>query len=121
MRKYASRPALAKVLVDYLLLVEHNPRRALELCSEATQQAEYKDWFWKNRLGKCYYKLALYRDAEKQYRSSLKDQEMLLTYFDLTKVYLKLDIPNTALDLLMKAGHAYRDEVRWFWCVCVCV
>lgn len=112
MRKYAKRPALAMVLVDYLLHVEHNPRKALELCSEATTLAEYKEWFWKNRLGKCYYKLGLYRDSEKQYRSSLKDQEMLLTYFDLCKVYLKLDIPNTALDLLMKAGTTFKDESR---------
>ena len=102
MRKYAARPALAMVLVDYLLGVVGNPRKALELCSEATSRADYKEWFWKNRLGKCYYKLGLYRDAEKQFRSSLKDQEMLRTYFDLCKVYLKLDIPNTALDLLMK-------------------
>ena len=104
LRKYASRPALAKVLADYLLHVECNPRKALELCAEATKNAEYKDWWWKSRLGLAYYKLSLYRDAEKQLRSSLNDQAMLLTHFDLVKCYLKLDIPNTALDLLVKAG-----------------
>ena len=36
MRKYASRPALAKVLCDYILYHEHNPRKALELAAEAT-------------------------------------------------------------------------------------
>ncbi|GMI40187.1 hypothetical protein TrCOL_g2105 [Triparma columacea] len=112
MRKYAARPALAMVLVEYLLHVEVNPRKALELCSEATQKEGFKSWFWKRKLGQCYYKLGLYRDAEKQLRSSLKDGEMLLTYFDLCKVYLKLDIPNTALDLLKKAGESFREESR---------
>ena len=112
LRKYALRPALACVLADYLLIVEANPRKALELCAEATKNADYKDWWWKNRLGKCYYKLSLFRDSEKQYRSSLKDQTMLLTYFDLCKCYLKLDIPLTALDLLMKAGSEYHNETR---------
>jgi tetratricopeptide repeat protein 8 len=110
--KYAKRPALAKILAEYLLIVECNPRKALELCAESTKHAAYKSWWWKSRLGKCYYKLSLYRDAEKQYRSALNDQTMLLTYFDLCKCYLKLDIPNTALDLLMKAGEAFRDESR---------
>ena len=39
------------------------------------------------------------RDAEKQFLSSLKQQEMVLTYLELAKVYLKLDQPNSALDM----------------------
>lgn len=35
-RKYAARPAIAKVLVDFLLYHDHNPRKALELAAEAT-------------------------------------------------------------------------------------
>ena len=64
--RYAKRPALAKVLCDYILYHEHNPKKALELASEATVQSDYRDWWWKARLGKCYYQLGLYRDAEKQ-------------------------------------------------------
>lgn len=45
----------------------------------------------------------LYRDAEKQLRSSLKQQEMLVTYLELVKVYLKLDLPNSALEVLTEA------------------
>jgi hypothetical protein len=45
------------VLTDYLLYVGHNTRKALELCAEATKAHEYKNWWWKARLGKCYYKL----------------------------------------------------------------
>ena len=34
--KYVGRPALAKVLCDYIIYHLHEPRRALELCSLAT-------------------------------------------------------------------------------------
>jgi tetratricopeptide repeat protein 8 len=45
----------------------------------------------------------LFRDAEQQLRSSLKLQPVINTYLDLCNVYLRLDVPNTALDLLMEA------------------
>lgn len=32
-------------------------RQALDLAAEATTLKEFKDWWWKARLGKCYYKL----------------------------------------------------------------
>jgi tetratricopeptide repeat protein 8 len=47
--------------------------------------------------------VGLYRDAEKQFRSSIKTQPMINTYLELCNVYLKLDLPNTALDLLSEA------------------
>ena len=31
--------------------------QALDLAAEATAVKEFKDWWWKARLGKCYYKL----------------------------------------------------------------
>jgi uncharacterized protein HemY len=54
------------------------------------------------RLGKAYYQLGMLRDAEKQFLSSLKQQEMVLTYLELAKVYLKLDQPNSALDMCVR-------------------
>lgn len=44
LRKYAQRPALAKILCDYIIYHLHNPRKALELCSLATVESDYKDW-----------------------------------------------------------------------------
>jgi tetratricopeptide repeat protein 8 len=64
--KYASRVDLSKVLCDYLLYHDHNPRLALELSAKATVVAGYQDWWWKARLGKCYYRLGLLREAESQ-------------------------------------------------------
>ena len=59
-KKYAAKTGLSMALCDYLLYVEHNNRKALELCAEATQYHDYNDWYWKARLGKCYYKLGTY-------------------------------------------------------------
>lgn len=49
----------------------------------------------------------LFRDAEQQLRSSLKIQPVINTYLDLCNVYLRLDVPNTALDLLTEARYAH--------------
>jgi hypothetical protein len=43
------------------------------------QGNDFSDWWWKARLGKCYYQLGLLRDAEGQFQSSLKNQEMIST------------------------------------------
>ena len=48
--------------------------------------------------------VGLFRDAEQQMRSSLKIQPIINTYLDLCNVYLRLDVPNTALDLLLEAS-----------------
>lgn len=96
-KKYVQRPGLAKALCDYLIYCENNPRKALELCAEATKISDFKDWWWKSRLGKCYFQLGLFRDAEKQFKSSLKHQDMAITHVELAKVYLRMDQPNFAI------------------------
>ena len=101
--KYASRTGIAMALVHYLLYVEHNVRKALELCAEATKACEFKDWWWKAMLGKCYFKIGLLREAEHQLRSSIKAQPIVTTYLELTNVMLRLDQPNAAIDLLNEA------------------
>ncbi len=91
MKKIARRGAVAKAICNYLIYVEHNTKKALDLAAEATQLTEYKNWWWKERLGKCYFQLGLYREAEKQFSSSLKNQEIIKTQLELARVYLKLD------------------------------
>jgi tetratricopeptide repeat protein 8 len=111
-KKYASRTGIAMQLVDYLLYVERNPRKALELCAEATKGQDFKDWWCKARLAKCYSKLGLLRDAERQYKSSLKDQPIIDTYLELAIVYVRLDLPNTALDILHQGMEKFSLEPR---------
>jgi tetratricopeptide repeat protein 8 len=45
--KYAKRPALAKALFLYLLHVDEQPVKALELAAHATEHQEYQDHWWK--------------------------------------------------------------------------
>ncbi len=93
LRKYSMIPELAKVLFDYILYHDHNPTKALELASLATVQCNYEDWFWKERLGKCYYMLGLFREAEKQFASAIKTQPTVAAHLQLAKVALRLDQP----------------------------
>ena len=44
---------VAKAVVDYLIYVEQNYRRALDIASEGTTVTNYEDWWWKARIGKC--------------------------------------------------------------------
>eukprot|EP00742_Colponemidia_sp_Colp-10_P002553 GILJ01002728.1.p1 GENE.GILJ01002728.1~~GILJ01002728.1.p1 ORF type:complete len:475 (+),score=75.08 GILJ01002728.1:857-2281(+) len=112
LKKYAQRPAIAKALCDYILYYDHNPRKALELAAEATVAADYQDWWWKARLGKCYFQLGLYRDAEKQFKSAIQQQDMITTNIELAKVYVRLDQPNTAMDHLTKASEKFVGETH---------
>ncbi|GAX76630.1 hypothetical protein CEUSTIGMA_g4076.t1 [Chlamydomonas eustigma] len=98
LKKYASRPTLARALCDYIIYNDHNMKRALELCALATQGHDFQDWWWKARLGKCYYQLGLLREAESQFSSSLKNQDMISTTQELCKIYLRMDQPNAALE-----------------------
>lgn len=107
LRKYAQRPALSRALFDYILYVDHNPKKALELASQATAVAKYDDWWWKERLGKCYYMLGLYREAEKQFASSIKTQPMAATYLELANVSLRLDQPKNALLLYAQGADRF--------------
>jgi tetratricopeptide repeat protein 8 len=103
-------PAHTQALCDYLLYHEHNPRKALELAAEATRVAEFKDWWWKARLGKCYYKLGMFRDAEKQFKSAIKELNTINVNLELCKVYVKLDQPNTAIESYTKALEAHVND-----------
>jgi tetratricopeptide repeat protein 8 len=111
-KKYAGRTGIAMAITDYLIYVEHNTRKALEMCAEATKAHDFKDWWWKARLGKCYFKLGLFREAERQFRSSIKAQPTINTYLELCNVYMRMDLPNTALDLLTEASEKFTAEPR---------
>jgi tetratricopeptide repeat protein 8 len=47
----------------------------------------------------------LLREAEQQFRSSIRAQPNVTTYLELCNVYLRLDLPNTALDVLTEASY----------------
>eukprot|EP00357_Protocruzia_adherens_P005949 CAMPEP_0114976674 /NCGR_PEP_ID=MMETSP0216-20121206/2806_1 /TAXON_ID=223996 /ORGANISM="Protocruzia adherens, Strain Boccale" /LENGTH=501 /DNA_ID=CAMNT_0002337633 /DNA_START=38 /DNA_END=1543 /DNA_ORIENTATION=- len=113
LKQTAQRKHMSKIICDYLIYFEHNPRKALELAAESTVLSDYKDWWWKARLGKVYFQMGLLRDAEKQFRSSLKEQDMISTHLELAKVYIKLDQPTTALEIYNKALEKFPEETSF--------
>ena len=110
LRKYAARPALARALCDYMLYHDRNPRKAVELCSLATVRASFKDWWWKERLGKSYYQLGLLRDAEKQFKSSLNDCPTVSATAQLAKVHIRHDQPFAAVAVYEKGAAQFPGE-----------
>lgn len=64
--------------------------QALDLAAEATAVKEFKDWWWKARLGKCYYKLGernalpihVVLTAHKSATKSLPKKKVVFTDFD---------------------------------------
>lgn len=108
--KYAQKPALAKALFEYLFHHENNVRSALELAAQATEVCQFQDWWWKVQLGKCYYRLGLYREAEAQFKSSLKQFTTVDTFLYLCKVYVKLDQPMTALEWYKKGLEKFSND-----------
>lgn len=53
----------------------------------------------------------MYREAEKQFKSALKQQEMVDTFLYLAKVYISLDQPVTALNLFKQGLDKFPGEV----------
>ncbi len=71
-KNVAKKKHIAKAVVDYLIYVESNFRRALDIAAEATSIVSFNDWWWKARIGKCQFKMGMIKDAERQFASSLK-------------------------------------------------
>ena len=72
---------LAFPFLSFLLKALHSQQH---VCSIGCLQ----DWWWKARLGKCYYQLGMLREAEKQFLSALKTADMVTTVLELSKVRL---------------------------------
>lgn len=109
--KYALIPTLAKPLFEYIMYHENNIRIALDLAAKSSEACQFNDWWWKVQLGKCYYKIGLLRDAEKQFRSALKHPDVHVDGFLwLGKVYIRLDQPLAALDAYTLGLNKYPGE-----------
>ncbi|XP_067931248.1 tetratricopeptide repeat protein 8-like [Watersipora subatra] len=109
--KYAQKNSLARSLFEYILYHENDIRHALELAAQATEASQFKDWWWKVQLAKCYIRLGMYRDAERQLLSALKQQPMIDSYLLLAKCNVKLDQPITALDTYKKGLEKFPEDV----------
>eukprot|EP00117_Sycon_ciliatum_P050601 scpid40446/ scgid1469/ Tetratricopeptide repeat protein 8; Bardet-Biedl syndrome 8 protein homolog len=111
LEKYAKKPELAKPLFEYFFYNINDIRNAMNLAQLVTQQTDFKEWWWKAQLGKCYFRVGLIRKAEAQFKASLKVQDMIDTYLHLGKVYIRLDHPFTAIECYQKGLRRFPGEV----------
>ncbi|MFH4975638.1 hypothetical protein AB6A40_002347 [Gnathostoma spinigerum] len=109
--KYAKEPGLSRLLFEYVFYTEGDMKLAHQIATVATKNANYSDWYWKNQLGKCYYRLGMYQDALKQFQSSLHNQRMVETYAFLAKVYCRIDQPLMAIEQYKCGLQNFRNDV----------
>lgn len=109
-KNLAKKKHIAKAVCDYLIYVESNFRRALDIASEATIVVNYQDWWWKSRIGKCQFKMGMIKEAEAQFLSAIKNQDMIVLHLELVKVAVRQDQPMRAIDLFDKALKIYKNE-----------
>ncbi|GJQ87316.1 hypothetical protein Trydic_g17364 [Trypoxylus dichotomus] len=109
--KYAKNPNLSKPLFEYLFYHEGDVRNAMELAVQATQSCEFKDWWWKVQLAKCYITLNLVRDAEHQLRSALKQYHHVETFVRLARIYVRLDQPLSAQEICKAGLEVFPNDV----------
>ena len=64
-KNVAKKKHIAKAVVDYLIYVEMNYRRALDIASEATEVVQFNDWWWKARIAKCQFKMGMIKESER--------------------------------------------------------
>lgn len=83
----------------------------MELASQAMQASKFEDWYWKVQMGKCYFRLGMFRDSEKMFKSALKQQEMIDTFLLLAKVYIRLDQPLAALEVYRTGLDKFPNDV----------
>lgn len=110
--KFSKRGALARGIADYLHYRERNARAALEMCGAGSKESGGGDWWWLQRLGKCYYRLGLLYEARDALERSLAAQSMVETSLQLAKVFLKLDQPASALRVLRTSAEEHPQEER---------
>ncbi|KAJ3105780.1 Cullin-4B [Phlyctochytrium planicorne] len=122
LKKYSTKAVLSKALFEYIFDHCGDMKKALELASHALTSSNYKNWWWKLQIGRCFLRLNLFKDAERYLQSSLKEQviyfsvaqssnehskDMLITRQYLGKLFLKLGQTNSALQVYKEATEAF--------------
>lgn len=87
----------------------HAPRQwqlslPIRAACEHALLAPLQDWWWKARLGQCYLRLGLLRDAEKQLSSALRCGGSVACALQLAHCHLRMDQPTAALALYQVSG-----------------
>lgn len=103
---------VAKPLFQFLYYHEGDVRKALDLSKAIVdQRPDNVSWWWHTQVGRCYIALGNPRSAEKYLRISLKKFAHIDTALLLARVYVKVDQPLAAIDIMATAMEKFPDEV----------
>lgn len=98
--KYAEKNSIAKILYQFLYYHEGDIRKALDLCEAVVSfKGTSAGWWWFTQKARCLIMLGNPRAAEPHLRTSLMQLAHPDTILLLTRVYVKIDQPLSALDI----------------------
>ncbi|KAH0786816.1 tetratricopeptide repeat protein 8 [Histomonas meleagridis] len=109
----SKHPFLSRILMDYLLYRLRDPIRSISIASECTKANLYEDWWWKQRLGRCYYLVNLYTESESQFLSSLRITPNINTRLELCKLYYRLNQPLKSLNEIDEGIEQFPQEIKF--------
>lgn len=102
---------VAKPLFQFLYYHEGDVRKALDLSKTIVdQRPENVSWWWYTQTGRCYIALGNPRSAEKYLRKSLNQFPHIDTALLLARVYVKIDQPLAAIDILTASMEKFPDD-----------
>lgn len=103
---------IAKPLFQFLYYHEGDIRKALDLCKAIMDKRQNQiSWWWSTQTGRCYIALGNPRSAEKYLRASLTQFPHVDTALLLARVYVKIDQPLAAIDILTEALNKFPNEI----------
>lgn len=108
--KYVDKP-VAKALFQFLYYHEGDIRKALDLCKAVMEKQPNVSWWWNTQAGRCHIALGKPRDAEKFLRISLTQFSHPDSALLLARVYVRIDQPLAAMDILNSALDKLPGEV----------
>lgn len=100
-QKFAHRSAVSKILFGFLYYHEGDIRKSLDLCEAVAAHCQKQtSWWWNTQRGRCHLTLGKPRDAEQFLKASLGQFPHPDTALLLARVYVKIDQPLAALEVL---------------------
>eukprot|EP00767_Chilomastix_cuspidata_P002771 gnl/Chilomastix_cuspidata/2899.p1 GENE.gnl/Chilomastix_cuspidata/2899~~gnl/Chilomastix_cuspidata/2899.p1 ORF type:complete len:457 (+),score=238.48 gnl/Chilomastix_cuspidata/2899:258-1628(+) len=96
--RYVSRPVFARLIIEFLLGVQRNPARALDLLTQLAEEGRGADWYLHYRTGCAFLRLSNLKEAERALKRAARDRARVLPFLLLSLVALRRDQPNAALD-----------------------
>ena len=110
-KKFVTKNSVSKLLFQFIYYHDGDIRKALDLCEAVSaHQQKATSWWWLTQRGRCNITLGKPRDAEQYLKLSLAQYAHPDTALLLARVYIKIDQPLAALEILDGALKVLPDD-----------